>query len=219
MTLLKVDKLSFQYSTEKMLIDKFSLELLQGESIGIIGPNGCGKTTLLKLMLGILKPIKGIIYLEGKDISKMTLGEIGESIGYVMQNPERQLFMPTVDQEIAYGLRIRGYKEKEIQNKLKEIMDFFDLKALEKVSPFTLSGGEKQILALATVLVLEPRLLILDEPTTGLDPLKKAKLEYFLKKLQKKGLAIILASHDLPFVQKVCSNTISFYSAQRSIEK
>lgn len=214
MTLIKAEKVSFQYSIENILIHNISFELFKGGSLGIIGPNGCGKTTLTKLMLGILKPTKGIIYLEGKDISKMTLGEIGESIGYVMQSPERQLFMPTVYEEIAYGLHIRGYKEKEIQNKLKEIIDFFDLTALEKVSPFTLSGGEKQILALATVLVLEPELLILDEPTTGLDPLRKAKLEYFLKKLQKKGLAIILASHDLPFVKNICSNTISFYSAQ-----
>ncbi|OBR90761.1 energy-coupling factor transporter ATP-binding protein EcfA2 [Clostridium ragsdalei P11] len=217
MTLLKVEQISFQYSTEKMLIDKLSFEVLEGESLGIIGPNGCGKTTLLKLILGILKPIKGIIYLEGMDISKMTLGKIGESIGYVMQNPERQLFMPSVAEEITYALHIRGWKKKMIQNKLEEMIDFFDLKELEHVSPFTLSGGEKQILALAAVSVLKPRLLILDEPTTGLDPLRKAKLGYFLKKLQKNGLGLILVSHDLSFVKNFCSDTLSFYSAYRSI--
>lgn len=219
MILLKVNQLSFQYSIEKKLIDKLSFELLQGESLGIIGPNGCGKTTLLKLMLGIIKPVSGTIYLEEKDISKMTLGEIGESIGYVMQSPERQLFMPTAAEEITYALSIRGLGKEAIENKLKEMIDFFDLGVLQQASPFTLSGGEKQILALATVLALEPQLLILDEPTTGLDPLRKAKLGYFLKRLQKKGLGLILVSHDLSFINNFCSNTLSFYSINRSIKK
>ncbi len=209
MVLLDADKISFGYSPEKILIDRLCFNLSRGESLGVTGENGSGKTTLAKLLVGILKPVAGAIFLEKTDLKRLSLGRIGEKIGYVMQNPEIQLLMPSVEEEITFGLRMRGCNERKIKKKSEDLLQFFEIESLLKAPVFTLSTGEKQRLAMAAVLALEPRLLILDEPTAGLDPLRKAKLGYLLDKLLQNGLGLILISHDTAFIRQHCEKNLS----------
>ena len=203
MSLLEVKDLSFAYKNGVQIIERINFTLNKGDCLAIKGPNGSGKTTLAKLLTRILRPTGGHILLEGKDISELTLADIGKKIGYVMQNPERQVFSHTVEEDIAFSLRHRGFKSEEVEKKIDKMLDFFELNRYRKTSPFILSRGEQQRLAIASVLVLEPEILLLDEPTTGLDPLRKKKLELMLRDLYYNGTTLIVISHDHKFLSKL----------------
>ena len=138
MAFISIENVSFTYPKAKQeTIRGVSFILNKGETVALMGPNGSGKTTLGKIIARIYKPTKGKVFLCGKDITDYTLGEVGKHIGYIFQNPEKQLFAPSVEEEISFGLRFRGIKEEIIEKKVKEILSYFDL--LQKGKAFLLT--------------------------------------------------------------------------------
>ncbi|WP_461204694.1 energy-coupling factor ABC transporter ATP-binding protein [Clostridium sp. DL1XJH146] len=198
---IKVDGLGFSYK-KKAVIEDIDLILNNGEFVSLIGPNGSGKTTLGKLITGILKANKGMIYLDGKNIKDMRLASIGKKIGYLFQNPSRQIFATNVYDELVFSMRFNKVEEKEIVLKAEKTIEDFDLEEIKNSKCHTLSQGEKQRLALGTLLLNDPKYLILDEPTTGLDKIRKESLSRILKDINNKGIGILMISHDIEFVKK-----------------
>lgn len=198
---VELRNITFSYNKENTIIDNFSLNLKNGEITAIIGRNGSGKTTLGKLVMGIVKPLSGSIAIFNKNALEMTLGQRGKDIGYLFQNPEKQLFAATVYEELSFVLELKGYETNEIQKKVLEMLDLFQLDHLRDRFPFFLSGGEKQRLALASALIHEPRYLILDEPTTSLDTKRRDLLFDIVKRLKSKGIGMMVISHDESFVE------------------
>ena len=186
---------------ERVAIDNISFEIQQGEIVGLIGHTGSGKSTLIEHLNGLLKPDSGSIYIEGTDITApgTKLSEIRTKVGLVFQYPEYQLFEETVYKDIAYGPTNMGLSQEEIQRRVFEAADFVGLRGeLREKSPFDLSGGQKRRVAIAGILALEPSVLILDEPTAGLDPAGRKDLLTRLKKLHdEKGITIIIVSHSM----------------------
>ena len=169
----------------------------------IMGENGSGKTTLGKLVAGILRPASGCIFYNGQDISGWKLGEIGRQVGYLFQEPSRQIFAPSPLEEIALPLELRGMPKEQARQKAKNLLAQFDLEHIENSTTYTLSRGEKQRLAIAAAMVVSPRYFVLDEPTTGLDKDRRQMLASTLRKLMNEGMGILLISHDMEFVEDI----------------
>ncbi len=180
----------------------------------VMGPNGCGKTTLTKLMVGILSPTSGEIRLEGRSLREYTLAQIGRRIGYVFQNPDHQFFCSSVAEEIGFGLTHLGEEPEVVRERVNFYLDYFELLPYRDQFPLHLSYGEKQRLAIAAVLAGEPRFLILDEPTVGLDIYRKKLLEQHLHKVAESGRGIIIVSHDNRFVNQLARRVITLENGQ-----
>ena len=185
------------------IIQGFSSRFDRGEITAISGKNGCGKTTLTKLLVGILRPSEGCIMIDGCDTACLNLFEIGRLVGYIFQNPNRQLFCDTVYNEVAYGLKNLQMGEEQITQTVNYYLDLFDLNRYRETYPGKLSLGEKQRLALAAVLALGTDYIVLDEPTTGLDARRQQQLGRMLVKLkQYQNSGIIVASHSADFIDR-----------------
>ena len=195
-----MDKVSFGYDQKHIVVKNLDLTIDNRGLTAMTGKNGSGKTTIGKLLAGILKPRSGHVFISGEDTKNMSLGRIGEQVGYLFQDPERQIFAPTVSEELSFVMQLKGYQDKIIEEKVEEMLDMFKLSHLKESFPFYLSRGEKQRLALASVLINRPKFLILDEPTTALDIKRKAELLRILKALITQGVGVLAMSHDHKFV-------------------
>lgn len=186
---------------EAKAVDDFSLSIKSGEFVGIIGHTGSGKTTLIGLMAGLLKPTLGTVFICGKDINKKGYDrkELRRHIGVVFQYPEHQLFEETVYKDIAFGPGKVGMPEDDIEARVKHSMELMELDydSISKLSPFELSGGQKRRVAIAGVLAMNPEVLILDEPVAGLDPKGRKHLMELITKLNKQGATIIMITHSM----------------------
>lgn len=203
---LCVRNLIFSYkNTDKKILDGFSAEFPEDKITALLGGNGAGKTTLANLIMGILKPEAGQILLDDEDITNHTLAERGMKIGYVMQNPAKQIFSATVREEMEIGLRNMGLEEEEIVSRSEEYLGYFGLTHHKDSFPFALSHGEKQRLVLAAILAMRPKYLILDEPTANLDFKNRKKLGEYLAGLD---CGIIIISHDKTFVRDYCRHIV-----------
>ncbi|SDK16610.1 energy-coupling factor ABC transporter ATP-binding protein [Natronincola ferrireducens] len=205
---IELENVEFGYEKNKDIIKNTSLQMFQQDFTAIIGPNGGGKTTIGKLMAGILKPSKGRVMIDGVDSRDMKLGGIGQKIGYLFQNPERQIFAPTVEEDLTFPLGLKGIDKQKAEKKAEEMMETFHLSHLRGAFPFTLSQGEKQRLALAGVFMNDPSFVILDEPTTGLDPERRKILSNILEELHKKSIGITIISHDEDFIHQHATRII-----------
>ncbi len=209
MTYLELRQVAFYYPRKmKPALTGINLKFEKEEITAITGPNGCGKTTLTKLMIGVLRATEGEIYLAGSPLTNYSLGEIGRRIGYVFQKPDLQLFCSTVAEEVGFGLNNRGYDPETVKEKIKFYLDYFELTGYQNAFPLNLSQGEKERLAIAAVLANEPEFLILDEPTIGLDAFRKKLLENYLKKIARLGRGMILISHDESFVNRLAERVV-----------
>lgn len=208
MAYIEANNISFRYPKKDKIIEDISLSVLKEDITAIIGHNGGGKTTLGKLLAGILKPLSGDVLICGSSTRKLTLGQIGQKIGYLFQNPSRQIFTSTVKEELLFVNRLKGISMDEAQRDMEELLDFFDLYSKKDEVTFNLSYGEKQRLALAAILINKPEFLILDEPTTGLDKQRKDRLSRYLIKLMDSGVGMIIISHDFDFVKTHASRRI-----------
>lgn len=203
MSFYTVDSLSFSYPGSDRLFRNISFNIAENQHIGLIGPNGCGKTTLVKLMLGILKPREGNIYLEGKNIRNLSLSNIGKRIGFVFQNPGKQLFCPTVYQQIGFSYNYETSDSKaSINERIEHYLEVFDLVKYKEASPLELSHGEKQRVALAAAMSRNVKFLILDEPTTGLDVLRKNQFSECLLSLKEEGRGYMIIGHEAKYLAR-----------------
>ena len=205
MSIIKVENVSFIYGKgtpfEKKAIDDISFTVKKGDFIGLIGHTGSGKSTLIQMLNGLIKPDSGKIIIDGVDITsdKVNLREVRSKIGLVFQYPEYQLFEETVYKDIAYGPLNFNKSKQETDKVIREVIELvgLDESVLEK-SPFELSGGQKRRVAIAGVLAMSPDILILDEPTAGLDPAGRNDILSCIKKLHtQKGITVILVSHSM----------------------
>jgi energy-coupling factor transport system ATP-binding protein len=193
--LLRVDHLSFSYPFGPRVLDEVSIEIAVGEFIAIIGQNGSGKTTLAKQIVGLRGPTGGTIAIAGHDRKTMSPAQTAHQVGYVFQNPDHQIFAATVADEVAFGPRNFGLDSGEIARRSEEVLRAVNLISERDRDPFLLSKGERQRLAVASVLALRPRLLILDEPTTGLDYREQRRMMALVGDLNRAGIAIVMITH------------------------
>lgn len=202
--MITMENVCYQYPQAGAPVLKgFSANFNRGEIVAVRGKNGCGKTTLTKLLTGILRPDKGRICIDNLDISGLDLFEIGRRVGYVFQNPNRQLFCDTVYQEVSFGPVNLELEEAQVAEKVNYYLDYFGLTSHRDDYPGQLSHGEKQRLALAAVLALGTDYLVLDEPTTGLDVYRRRELGDILRRLkQEQGCGIVIASHEADFIAR-----------------
>ena len=217
MSVLEVKNLSHIYSQgtpfEKVAIDNINLKIEKGEFIGLVGHTGSGKSTFIQHLNGLLKPSSGEVYVQGKSISgaRMNLVEVRQKVGLVFQYPEHQLFEETVEKDIAFGPMNLGLTNDEVEVRVKDAMRSVGLSYEEykDSSPFELSGGQKRRVAIAGVLAMEPEILILDEPTAGLDPMGSREiLDEIVNIYKEREITIVLVSHNMEDVAKYTSRMV-----------
>lgn len=206
--LLKLENMEFAYDGRNPCLKGINLSFYTGQITAILGENGAGKTTLLKTIVGLLKPQRGKIFLHGRDITGVQPEKLADSIGYLSQNPNDYLFHDTVREELAYGLKIGGRSDPE---RLAKMMRLLEIEHLSETHPRDGASGERQRIALGTVMVTEPLILLLDEPTRGLDPLMKLRLTGLLRTLQTEGKTIVVVTHDVEFAANVAERVVILY--------
>jgi energy-coupling factor transport system ATP-binding protein len=190
-----IENVSFSYVGGPRVLDSIDLKVEPGEFVAIVGQNGSGKTTLAKQIVGLLQPAAGRVTIDGKDRAQMRPAETAREVAYVFQNPDHQIFAATVEEEVAFGPRNFGLPDDEIRRRCDEALEAVGLQNERQSDPFLLSKGERQRLAVASVLVLRPRMLILDEPTTGLDHREQLRMMALVRDLNRAGIAIVIITH------------------------
>lgn len=199
---IEARNLVFAYQSGINIINDLNLSLYRGEIVFLTGVNGAGKTTLGKLLAGIMKPDAGGCFLLREELSTIPLYLLGQRIAYCFQNPGKQLFAATVEEEIAFGLKYRGASPEHIAASCEAMLKLFELEHLCQHFPHNLSWGEKKRTALAACLALEPDYLILDEPSIGLDEKRLQSLAETLQHLRKEGVGALIISHNQDFIRE-----------------
>lgn len=206
--ILKIENLSFAYEEEKVL-DSINLTIDKGEIISIVGPNGAGKSTLAKLICGFLRPNSGKIFIGGSETSTLSIKEIADRVGFILQNPNAMISKTLIYDEVAFGLRLRGLDEDVIKEKVYETLEVCGLYPFRNWPISALSYGQKRRVTIASILVLNPEILILDEPTAGQDFRHYTKMMEFIKKLNKEfGLTILMISHDMHLIEEYTDRSL-----------
>ena len=211
---IKTEDLYFTYPDGTKALNGIDLEIREQEFIAIIGPNGSGKSTLVKHFIALLKPTKGKVIVFNKDISNYEPADLVRDVGYVFQNPSHQLFCPSVKEELEYGLKNIGLPNSEIKKRVNKILKLMNIEHLKEANPLLLSRGEKVLVAIASILVLDPKVIILDEPTTGLD---RRTIEYvfnILSELNREGKTIIFITHNMRIVAEYAKRIIVMNSGK-----
>ena len=202
--MLKFCDVSFSYETGIRVIDHLSFSIHKGESVGLIGANGAGKSTILKLMLGLLQG-EGKILVDGLPVEKKNLPVIRQKIGFVLQDSDNQMFMPTVYEDMIFGPLNYGLSKEEAETRVDRVLRDLNLEELKHRHNHKLSGGEKRMAAIATILAMEPEMIVMDEPSTALDPCNRRTVINTIKRLPQTK---IIASHDLDMILDTCQRVI-----------
>lgn len=211
----EVKEICYGYPDGHQAIKGMSFRIIHGESVGIIGANGAGKSTLLKLLIGVLFPTAGQVIVGDIIMTKKTLPFIRQRMGLVFQNPDDQLFMTTVYDDVAFGPRNYMLDEKEVGQRVEAALEQVGILHLKDRPPFKLSGGEKRAASIATVLSMQPDILLMDEPTASLDPKSRRRVINLLKSFNHTK---IIATHDLDMVLENCERTIVMKEGQIAVE-
>lgn len=202
--MLNIQDLSVTYPDGTEALRHVSLKLSPGETCGLIGGNGAGKTTLLMALVGLVQS-QGRVRVEDTALTPKTLSKLRQQVGVVFQNPDDQLFLPTVYQNVAFGLQNMGLPEQQVRERSDKTLELLGISALRDRQAQRLSGGEKRMAALATVLAMEPKLLLLDEPTAFLDPKARRRLITVMQQLPQ---TMLVATHDLTFALETCRRCV-----------
>ncbi len=190
--------ISYAYQEGTLALDEVNFSANIGEFVALLASNGSGKTTLIKILVGLLKPLKGSIDINGKDLARLSPRELYQRVGLVLQNPNDQLFAPTVEEDVAYGPRNLDLPEEEVENRVAEALHAVAAYDLRTRAIHHLSFGEQKRVCMAGVLAMRPSILILDEPTAGLDPAGESMMMRLLNRLNRsQGITIILATHSV----------------------
>jgi energy-coupling factor transport system ATP-binding protein len=195
--LIEVDRVSFAYDGRTDVLRDVSLTVAPGEFTAIIGNNGSGKSTLMKLILGLLKPRAGRVLVDGVDTRTAKVSALAQRVGFIFQNPNDQLFADSVAAEIAFGLRNLGLPPAEVRERVEATLAQFGLTAVRDVFPRFLSRGDKQKVCIAAIVAMRPRILLLDEPTTGQDHRDARQILDLAATLNRSGICVLLVTHDL----------------------
>lgn len=206
--MLELKNVYFSYNPHTPVIENVSLTVYPGEFLGIAGRNGSGKTTITRLIMALKKPVQGTIFFQGNNLHQAEPATMARHIGYVFQNPDRQIFHDTVAGEAAYGPRQIGYTPERTRSLVQEALDITGLSHLAGAYPLSLSKGQKQRLAIASALAMQPEILILDEPASGQDAKERQHLLELLITLNRKGTAMLLITHDMEFLAACAQRTI-----------
>ncbi len=211
--IISVKKLTQRYG-EVLALDNIDLDIYPGELVAILGENGSGKTTLVKHFNGLLRPYSGNVTVKGLDASTVPINELVKHTGLVFQNPDNMLFEDTVEAEINFGLNNIGVKGPEAAGAILHALELVNLSEKQKVFPRNLSRGERQRLAVACVVAMKPELLVLDEPTTGLDAKESDRMMQLMRKLQQEGHTIVMVTHNLQIVRDHAERVIRMESGK-----
>ena len=202
---IDVENVSFEYETGKRILKDVSFHAGEGDSIGLIGANGVGKSTLLKMLVGLNLQFTGSIRVENIPVEKNTLSEIRSRIGYVFQDSDSQLFMNTVYEDVAFAPRNYGMSEPEVKRRVEEALRLTGIEYLENRQIYKMSGGEKKLVSIAAILSMTPDIILMDEPSIALDPKNRRNLIHILNSFEHLK---IIASHDLDMILDTCERTI-----------
>lgn len=205
-----VDNLNFKYSRgDDLVLQNISFTLNYGEVLGILGPTGAGKTTLAMCLNGLIPKtipgeLEGKILVDGKDVYEHEVSEMSQSVGFVFQEPENQLSQMSIEEEVAFGMGNLGVPREEMPARIREVLETVGLSGFEKRSPLALSGGQQQRLAIASVLAMQPPIMIMDEPTSMLDPVGKNEVFDVLRQLKHRNLTGIIIDHEVERLATYC---------------
>lgn len=205
MYLIEINNLSFSYEKGTDILSNINLSVKEGESIAIVGANGVGKSTLLRLLVGLETGYKGSIKVVEKEVVKKNLPEIRKKIGYVFQDAEAQLFMPSVYDDVAFAPRNYNYCEDEVRIRVEDTLKKIGVFHLKDRATYKLSGGEKKLVSIASILSTEPEIILMDEPSIALDPKNRRNLIHILNGLPQ---CKVIATHDLDMALDICDRTI-----------
>lgn len=204
-TVIRLNELTFSYDKESKILDGISFEARSNESIGLIGANGVGKSTLLKILTGLILNYSGEAEIDGLMVKKENLSAIREKIGYVFQDSDSQLFMSTVYEDVAFAPRNYGLSGEEVNNRVMQALFQVNAQHLKNRQIYKLSGGEKKIISIAAVLAMTPEIILMDEPSIALDPKNRRNLINILNSFSQLK---IIASHDLDMILDTCKRTV-----------
>ena len=203
--MIRFQNVSYAYETEQPVLTDLSFQIAAGESVGLIGANGAGKSTLMKLLLGLLSGASGEILADGIPVSKENLKEIRKKLGYVLQNSDNQMFMPTVYEDMMFGPLNYMLSREEAEQRVDSVLQKLNMEYLKHRHNHKISGGEKRMAAIATVLAMEPELILMDEPTSALDPYNRRLIIRTMLSLPQ---TLLITSHDLDMIYDTCSRVI-----------
>lgn len=202
---IDVEGLNFAYNQEQQILKEITFTAKEHDTIGIVGANGVGKSTLLKLLVGLHLDYEGVIRIEDIPVQKSMLPKIREKIGYVFQDSDSQLFMSTVYEDVAFAPYNYGYSKEEVERRVRRALEMVHIEHIREKQIYRLSGGEKKLVSIATILAMTPDIILMDEPSSALDPKNRRNLIHVLNQFSHLK---IIASHDLDFIWDTCNRTI-----------
>lgn len=202
--MITLENVSFAYEPGRPVLDGISFHIAPGEAVGLIGANGAGKSTLMKVLLGLEKA-QGRILIGGEELTKESLPRVRRKLGFVLQNSDNQMFMPTVYEDMVFGPMNYGLSREEADRRVDAVLEKLGLEALKHRHNHRISGGEKRMAAIATVLAMEPEAVLMDEPTSALDPFNRRLVINTIREL---GQTRVITSHDLDMILDTCSRVI-----------
>jgi cobalt/nickel transport system ATP-binding protein len=200
--MLEVKDLKYSYNNNYEALKGVSLKIERGDMVALLGKNGAGKSTLFLHLNGIYEPDEGKVFIDGEELKydKKSLLKFRQKVGIVFQNPDDQIFAPTVEEDVAFGPLNLGLSMEEVQDRVEEALARVGMEGYEKTAPHHLSGGQKKRVAIAGILAMKPEIMVLDEPTAGLDPQGVTNLTKLLKELNDEGITIIISTHEVDLV-------------------
>lgn len=214
--MLEARNISYSYDNDSQALKNVSLKIDDGEMVAILGKNGAGKSTLFLHFNGIYEPDGGEILIDGEKLkyNKKALLKCRQKVGIVFQNPDNQIFAPSVEEDVAFGPLNLKLPMDEVQHRVEEALKRVGMEGFEKKAPHHLSGGQKKRIAIAGILAMKPEIMILDEPTAGLDPDGVEKVLNIMNQLNKEGMTLIISSHDIDMISKYADKIFILYNGE-----
>ncbi len=216
--LIEIQNVSFNYPDGPTVLNDVSLTIRRGEFITMMGQNGTGKTTLAKHLNGLLKPISGNILIEGLNTKEESLGRLATKVGYVFQNPDHQIFSKNVAEELAFGPKNLGWSEENINTAVERALKDIGLEDRAEAEPFFMGLAERKLIAIASILIMEPDVLVLDEPATGADYGVALKIMRYISNLHKHGLTVVIITHDVSLATNYASRLLVMHGGQVALD-